>query len=95
MVVVKGSDAGNVSTAKQHILGTILDLDEILVERIIGTRWESVRRIGKEYDVSIRFEKKNQGRNGRQKVYIVGEKSRTKAAKEDIISIITGRIKNG
>jgi len=97
MIIVKGSEVGNVSNAKQDILEntrTIMDLDESLVERIIGPGRDTVRRINEEYGVIIYFEQKNQDGKGRRKVYIGGEKSRTKAAKEDIISVITGR-KNG
>ncbi len=74
-------------------VGEILDLDDHFVRRIIGHGGETVERINKEYDVVIHFEPKNQGRNGRQKVYIFGAKDRTKAAKDTIISVITGRKK--
>jgi len=61
---------------------------------LVGPRGEKVRRISaEEYDVMIYSERKNQGVNGRRKAYIVGEKSRSKATKDDIISIITGRKK--
>ena len=94
-IIVKGSVGGNVSSAKQDILEnlgtTILDLDASFVGRIVGTGGETVRHIRQEYGVSIYLEQKNQGVKSRQNVYIVGEKSRTKAAKDDIISIITGR----
>jgi len=97
-IIVKGSVGGKVSAAKQDILEnlgtTILDLDASFVGRIFGPGGETVRRIRQEYGVFIHLEQKNQGVNkGRQKVYIVGEKSRTKAAKDVIISIITGRKK--
>jgi len=72
----------------------LLDLDEILAGRIISPGGETVRRISKEYDVVIDIEEKNKNGNGRRKVYVIGEKSLAKAAKDDIISIITGR-KNG
>ena len=94
---VIGSVAENVSAAKQYILEslgtTILYLDESLVERVIAQRGETVRRINKEYGVVIHFEQKNQEVKERREVYIFGAKSRTKAAKDDIISIITGRKK--
>ena len=70
-----------------------MDLDERLVARMIGRGGETVERIRKEYGVVIYIEKMNQGGMGRKKVYILGEKGRTKAAKDDIISIITGRKK--
>jgi len=96
MIIVKGSEAQNVSAAVRDILqylGKILDLDDGLVERIICPGRDTVRRINKEYSVVIHFEEKNG--SGRRKVYIVGEnKGRAKAAKEDFISVITGR-KNG
>ena len=94
-IFVKGPDAGKVSAAKQDILDKletmILDLDESFIGMIIGPGGEKVRRIYEEYDVTIYCERKNQGGNGRRKVYIVGEKSRIQAAKDDIVSIITGR----
>jgi len=94
-IFVKGADAGKVSAAKQDILDKletmILDLDESFIGMIIGPGGERVRRIYEEYDVTIYCERKNQGVNGRRKVYIVGEKSRIQAAKDDIVSIITGR----
>jgi len=98
MISVKGSVAENVSAAKQDILNLVarifeLDLDESFVGRIIGHGGERVGRISKEYGVAIRFEPKNQGVKGRRRVYILGDKDRTKAAKDDIISIITGRKK--
>ena len=98
-IFVSGSEAENVSAAKkdilENVLGTlILDLDEILVERIIGSGGETVRQLNKEFDVIIYFDEKNQTGKGRRNVYIFNEiLGRTKAAKDDIISIITGRKK--
>jgi len=98
MISVKGSVAENVYAAKQDILNLEarileLDLDESFVGRIIGRGGETAGRIEKEYAVGIKVEPKDQGVKGRQKVYILGKKDRTKAAKDDIISIITGRKK--
>jgi len=98
MISVKGSVAENVLAAKQDILNLearILewDLDESFIRRIIGPGGETVGGIEKEYGVVIHFEPKNQGVKGRRRVYILGEKDRIKAAKDDIISIITGRKK--
>ena len=96
MISVKGSVVENALAAKQYILNLEAmvfewDLDESFVRRIVGPGGETVSRIEKEYDVNIHFERKNQGVKGRRRVYILGEKDRTKAAKDDIISIITGR----
>jgi len=99
VITVRGSTARKVSAAKKDILEnvlgtTILDLDEILVERIIGPGGETVRQLNKEFDVVIYFDEKNQTGKGRRNVYIFSEnKGGTKAAKDDIISIITGRKK--
>jgi len=96
-IVVKGSVARNVASAKQDVLEylgvMILDLDVSFLGRIVGRGGKTVLRISKEFGVVIHSEQKNQGVNDRRKVYIFGEKDRTKAAKDDIISIITGRKK--
>jgi len=93
-IVLRGFSAEEVTAAKKDILdslGEVLDLDESFVGGIIGHGGEMVGRIEKECGVAIHFEPKNQGVKGRRRVYILGEKDRTKAAKNDIISIITGR----
>lgn len=94
-ITVIGSMAGNVSAAKQNILEnlgtTILDGDVCFLGRIIGPGGQTVGRLEMEHDVVIYFQPKNQDEKGRRKVYILGEKGRTKAAKDDTISIITGR----
>ena len=96
-IIVKGSDAKNVSAAKQHILeklsGTNFDLDDSFVRMIIGPEGETVRRLENEFNVAIRIGEKNQNETGRRKVYIIGEKGCAKAAKDGIISFITGRKK--
>ncbi len=99
-IIVRGSTVAKVSVAKQHILenllgATILELDEILVGRMIGSGGETVLRINKEYGVVVHFDQKNQDGKGRRNVSIFGDnKGRTKAAKDAIISIITGRGKS-
>jgi len=95
-IIVRGSTARNVSAAKNDILEnllgvSILDLDEILVERIIGSGGETVRQLNKVFDVIIYFDEKNQTGKGRRNVYIFNDKGRTKDAKDEIVSIITGR----
>ena len=81
--------------AKRDILekiGTLSwELDESLVGRIIGNGGEKIRRLGKEFDVDINFDRKTV--YGRRELRIIGEKSRAKAAKDAIIAAITGRKK--
>ncbi len=68
ILTVKGSEAVNVSAAKQDILeklGIVSDLDESLVGRIIGSGEVTVRRISREYGV-VYIEQMNQDVNGRR-----------------------------
>ena len=94
-ILVIGSVAENVFTAMKDILENLkelpsLDVDKSLVGKIIGIRGETIRRLEKEHDVVVHFEKVGKDEMATGKVYIVGEKSRAEAVKDAILSLISG-----
>lgn len=88
-IVVKGSSAQNVSTAKKDILkGRIMvcfAVDARLIGKIIGRRGETICRLRKDYGVTIDLKE--------GKVYIWGMKSRAETARNAIRAILSGNEK--
>jgi len=94
-VLVIGSVAENVSTAKNDMLEKLiemsLDVDESFVGLIIGRGAERLRCLEKEHGVKIEFERQKDQQDGKvtRKAFIFGEKERTAAARNAVISIIS------